>query len=146
MISTPWIESHTVLRNHSKVRGAAKDLNISRAQFIGHLHLFWHSVLELAEDGDITNWSAEDIAFYAEWPVDNPVDNLLKSAESFQAILIKYRFIDVRHGKGRKLNKKYVHHWLDYSYKYLYRKYHTQKPELLEIIRNKYKPVGKPKG
>lgn len=133
----PWIQSHSVLRNHKKVREAARELGISRVQLIGHLHLLWHSVIDLCEDGDISCWSIEDISFYAEWQKDPSL--------FFNAC--KDRFIDV---KGRKNSVKIVHDWLEYSWTYLERKYHTSNPQRLEKIKEKYKKIGctkvQPKG
>ena len=139
----PWIQSHSVLRNHKKVRESARELNISRVQFIGHLHLLWHAVIDLAEDGDISCWTVEDIAYYAEWTGD--------SVQFFNAI--NGRFVDYRRKKGGIGGVSvviFIHDWLDYAWSYLERKYHTSNPELLKTIKEKHKNIGcikgKPKG
>ena len=62
-----WIEVHTPLIRHRKLRRLARSLKITPVQALGHLVALWGSVLELAEDGDITKWSVEDIAEYAQY-------------------------------------------------------------------------------
>jgi hypothetical protein len=44
-----WIESHDALARHPKTRRAARALNISVPQMIGHLHCLWWWALEYAE-------------------------------------------------------------------------------------------------
>ena len=124
-----WIESHSVLVDHRKVRECASVLGIKKVYLIGHLHCFWHKVIELAEDGVITSWSAEDISYYAQWEGD---------PKTFQDAL-QGRFIDEKRGE------KVVHDWLDYAWKYLYRKYHTSNHKRLEDIQKIHKSTGKPK-
>ena len=134
----PWIESHSILIEHRKVREVAAILDIPAVYLIGHLHCLWHKVIELAEDGDITLWSEVDISYYSRWDKDPKV--------FYEAL--KNRFIDEKNGF------KLIHDWLDYSRKYLYLKYHTNNPKLLKYIYKKYnykgkplgKPLGKPKG
>lgn len=146
-----WIESHSVLVDHRKVRECASLLGIKKVYLLGHLHAFWHKVIELAEDGDITSWTVEDIAYYAQWEGD---------PQQFYSAL-NGRFIDerlrMRNESGlknvqrgtRKITMRVVHDWLDYAWRYLYGKYHTSKPELLEEIKNLYtyigNGIGKPK-
>lgn len=136
----PWIESHSTLIEHRKVRQAAFDLNVSPVHFMGHLHAFWHKVIELAEDGDITLWTEHDIAYYARWNGDEKT--------FYQAML--NRFIDEKEvKKGNSTEKKViriVHDWLDYAGIYLYRKYHTSNPKHLKDIKKKHNKLGYPKG
>jgi hypothetical protein len=47
----PWIESHTNLARHPKTRRLCRLLDVSVPAAIGHLHLFWHWVLEFAPSG-----------------------------------------------------------------------------------------------
>lgn len=65
-----WIESHQTLRDHPKVRKAARALDVGIPQLIGHLHCLWHQALDLALDGDLTRWDAADIAYAAMWDGD----------------------------------------------------------------------------
>ena len=133
-----WIESHSVLIEHRKVREAANLLGIEPVHFLGHLHCLWHKVIELREDGDITSWSVDDISYYARWKGDV---NIFYDA-------LKNRFID------EKNEKKLIHDWFDYAGKYLYAKYHQNNPKLLKQIKKMYQkkgykigyPKGSPKG
>lgn len=65
-----WIESHEELARHPKTRKAARKLGVSIPTVIGHLHCLWHQALSLAEDGDLSRWSPEDIATAAMWDGD----------------------------------------------------------------------------
>lgn len=60
---TLWIESHQRLRNHPKVKRAAKLLDVSRPTLLGHLHLLWWWALDHARDGIIL---ADDIDLLIE--------------------------------------------------------------------------------
>ena len=140
-----WIESHSILIDHSKVRDVARVLNTKPVYLIGHLHCLWHKVIELKEDGDISAWTDEDIAYYAKWDDDPKV--------FYEAL--RNRFIDEFEQKsGSQLKMKVVHDWLDYAWKYLFSKYHTSNPNLLKRIEKKYadlarskgRPKGRPKG
>lgn len=128
-----WIESHSILIEHPKVREAAKILNIKPVIMVGHLTCFWHKVIELREDGDVSQWTDEDISYYSKWEGDPKL---------FYETL-KNHFIDEKNGL------KLVHDWLDYAWKYLYSKYHTNNPKLLKAIQKKYrgkvKHQGRPK-
>jgi hypothetical protein len=74
-----WIESHQTLASHPKTRKAARALGIPTVNLIGHLHCLWHWALDLAEDGDLSKFDAEDIAIAAQWEGDSQqlVDALL---------------------------------------------------------------------
>ena len=65
-----WIEAHQELRDHPKTKRAARTLGISRPQMIGHLFCLWWWSLDYAEDGDLSDFDAEDIADAAEWDGD----------------------------------------------------------------------------
>lgn len=65
-----WIESHQTLRSHPKTRKAARALGIPAVHLMGHLHCLWHWALDLAEDGDLSKFDAEDIAIAADWDGD----------------------------------------------------------------------------
>lgn len=124
-----WIESHSVLADHRKVRECAVLLGVKKVHLIGHLHCLWHKVIDLAEDGVITDWTPEDISYYAQWDGDPKI--------FYDALM--GRWIDEKNGE------KVVHDWLDYSWKYLYRKYHTANPNRLKEIEKLHRRVGKPK-
>jgi hypothetical protein len=97
---------------------------------IGHITCLWHKVIELREDGDISQWTEEDIAYYSKWEGD-----VKKYYET-----LKNRFID------EKNDFKLIHDWLDYAYKYLYSKYHQNNPKVLKLIKKKHNYKGYPKG
>lgn len=62
-----WIESHTTLRTHKKLKPLCDDLNISRAQAIGHLHMLWWWTIENREFGDLNSLYPQDIANACDW-------------------------------------------------------------------------------
>ncbi len=125
MISVAWIELHTVLIRHRKVKALARSLGIKPVEVVGYLATFWGNVLELAEDGDITKWSIEDEAEYSGWE-GNPKkfhEAMLNNGEGF---------IDEIDGK------KIVHDWWEYAGRYLKSKYHSYDPEKLAYIMSLY--------
>ena len=95
-----WIESHTTLGRHPKTRRLCRLLNLSLPQAVGHLHLFWHWVLEFAESGDVTEFDAADLAEGAMWEGD-PAE--------FVDALIACGFLD------RVDDRVVVHDWRDYA-------------------------------
>lgn len=62
-----WIESHQELREHPKVKRAARMLGTSKPQLVGHLHFLWWWALEYAEDGNLAGYTPADIADAAGW-------------------------------------------------------------------------------
>lgn len=122
-----WIESHTVLSRHRKVKETARALRIRPAYLIGHLHLLWHAALEQAEDGDLTCWSDEFIAESADFPGDAP---------QFVRLLQDHGWLDGR----------LVHDWPDYAGKFLMGKYAGSHRERLVEIWAKYGRIYGKKG
>lgn len=57
-----WIESHQQLRDHPKVIRLARMLDVNRREAVGMLHYLWWWALDHAEDGDLTEYEAEDLA------------------------------------------------------------------------------------
>lgn len=122
----PWIESHTVLIRHTKIKSMARLLSISRVTAMGHIHCFWHTAIEQCEDGDLSNWSQEKIADAAEWEGDPKA--------FFDALLVSV-FVD---------KSLLIHDWLEYSGRYLISKYKTSNHDRLVEIWAKYgKKYGK---
>ena len=120
-----WIESHTVLSRHRKVKETARALRIRPAYLIGHLHLLWHAALEQAEDGDLTRWTDEFIAESADYPGDAP---------QFVQLLQDHGWLD-----GRLL-----HDWTDYAGKFLMGKYaKDHRDRLVEIWAKHGRTYGK---
>ena len=130
-----WIELHSPLIRHRKLKKFARELNIKPVQAVGHLTTLWANVLELAEDGNITKWTIDDIAEYCNWEGD---------PKKFYKALVndKDGWIDERNGK------RFIHDWLDYAGRYLKAKYHTYNPERLTEILGFYGKVtlSQPKG
>lgn len=97
----PWIESHQELRNHPKTKRLARELRISVAAAIGHLHCLWWWATDYAPDGDLTeyeDWEIADAALYEG-----------KNTEKFKDALIFAGFLD--NTDGRLL----LHDWNDYA-------------------------------
>lgn len=97
----PWIESHQELRNHPKTKRLARELRISVAAAIGHLHCLWWWATDYAPDGDLTeyeDWEIADAAYYEG-----------KNIEKFKDALIFAGFLD--NTEGRLL----LHDWNDYG-------------------------------
>ena len=114
-----WIESHTVLARHRKTLELAFDLQVKPVQVVGHLHVFWHTVLEQQEDGDLSQWSDQLIAQAAMWEGDATV------------------FVTRLRERGW-LDGHLVHDWIDYTGPYLTKKYSSGNPTRLRDIWAKY--------
>jgi len=65
-----WIKVHDTLLDHRKLRRTAKLLLISEVTLRGHLVTLWLNVLRHSPDGDMDDWTEEDIAHYADWDGD----------------------------------------------------------------------------
>lgn len=81
-----WVESHTTLRDHWKLKRLCSLLGIDRVRGVGHLHLLWWWVITYAEDGDLSRFDASIIADAADWPTED--------AERFLSALIEAGFLD----------------------------------------------------
>lgn len=68
-----WIESHQTLRDHPKVARLARLLDEPQPHVIGHLHFLWWWALDHAEDGDVSDFDAMDLADAAGWAGDPEV-------------------------------------------------------------------------
>lgn len=62
-----WIESHQRLRDHPKTALLSKNLNITKAQAIGHLHLLWWWCADYSADGSLNRYTPAQIAEAADW-------------------------------------------------------------------------------
>ena len=93
---------------------------------VGHIVSLWGNVLELAEDGNITKWSIEDVSDYSNYKGDPKL---------FYKALLNYGdgWIDEKDGL------KIVHDWWDYAGRYLKTKYRNTHPEKLDYIMSLYK-------
>lgn len=65
-----WLEAHQELRDHPKIKRAARSLNITRPQMIGHMLCLWWWCLDYAQDGDLSLYDPVDIADAALWDGD----------------------------------------------------------------------------
>lgn len=57
-----WIESHQELRHHYKVKRLARELKITTAAAVGHLHFLWWWAVDFVPDGDLSKFDDEEIA------------------------------------------------------------------------------------
>lgn len=116
-----WIEFHpTRIKRLQKFSDFRRDLSLSVNEALGLLGSFWGEVLELAESGDISAWSAEYITERAGSSL-NP--------ERVLAALVKHRWIDVRED-----GKRLIHDWIDCAGTFLRGKYAgSNRPKLEEI-------------
>jgi len=121
-----WIKVETVLPKHRKIGYLARALNISKPTAIGHLICLWTSVIELAEDGNITKWNENDISEYAGWTGD---------PQAFYTALINKGdgWIDVTK------NGKFIHDWGVYAYNYLRLRYRTSNPDKLVKLKTVFR-------
>ena len=103
----PWIESHQELRNHPKTKRLARELKITVAAAIGHLHCLWWWATDYAPDGDLTEYEAWEIADAAYYEG--------KNTEKFKDALIFAGFLDNTNGR------LILHDWNDYGGKNLNR-------------------------
>jgi hypothetical protein len=109
-----WLEAHQTLQGHPKTRKAARVLGIGRPQLIGHLFCLWWWALDYAQAGDLTNFSADELAIAAEWDGE-PAE--------FLAALIECRYGDSagfleQTADGRLL----IHDWDTYAGKLIDRR------------------------
>lgn len=64
MLYTP---SHAELAQHPKTRRLSRWLGVSIPTTIGHLHLLWHFALKYCPDGDLRDYSVDDIEEGCMW-------------------------------------------------------------------------------
>lgn len=105
-----WVESHQSLGRHPKTRKMARLLDIDTVTAIGHLHLLWWWALDYADDGDLSEFDAADIAVGAEWPGD---------PEAFVEAL---KECGTGGGNGFVNQSMQIHDWHDYAGKLVERR------------------------
>lgn len=97
-----WIESHQSLLTHRKTIRASSVLKVDRYKLIGHLHALWWWSLDNAKDhGELGTISDEELAEAAGWPV--------RTAKKFVDTLNDVGFLD-RNSDGMAL-----HNWWTYA-------------------------------
>ena len=62
-----WVQSHQSLRNHPKIKKSARIAGINEFEMIGRLHCLWWWVLDYAPDGNISNYTDDDIEDAVDW-------------------------------------------------------------------------------
>jgi hypothetical protein len=104
-----WLEAHQELRDHPKIKRAARLLGINRPQMIGHMLCLWWWCLDYAQDGDLTDFDRADIADAADWQGDPDtfVDALLNCGPADRPGFLT-------NGNGLKVND-----WEEYGGRYI---------------------------
>lgn len=109
----PYIESHTELADHPKLKKLMRLLRITRAEAVGHLHLLWWWSWFYSREGSLAGYGAEEIADAADWKGD---------AQEFVTALLS---CGRDKGKGflehDALGDLYIHDWPEYAGKYIER-------------------------
>lgn len=109
-----WIESNEELAAHPKTKKAARLLEIAIPTMLGHLHLLWWWCLKYAQDGDLSQYEADDLADAAAWEGD---------ATRFVRALLdcgpgeSFGFLEQSEDGGLM-----VHDWMDYAGKLIERR------------------------
>ena len=62
-----WLKIHDTLLGHRKIRRTCRMLGISEVALRGYLVTLWLNVLRHSPDGDLEDWTEEDIEHYAGW-------------------------------------------------------------------------------
>ena len=75
-----WIESHSTLRTHKKLRPLFEALGVNRNEAIGLLHCLWWWAIDNREDGDLAGLLPRDIAMACDWTGDHK--KLVKALKS----------------------------------------------------------------
>ena len=119
-----WTKMDTTLFRNRKLKRLARLLKLDIPHAMGHLAMLWANVLDMADDGDISKWSKEDIAEYAGWSGDPAL---------FYSAMVNGGdgFIDERDGR------LIIHDWWTYAGAFLTSRYQKNKPRL-EQIKNLY--------
>lgn len=104
------------LLEHPKTKVTAKDLRIAPVHLVGHLYALWSGTKKFADDGDLSRFDDDMIAFLAEYGGDSS-----KFVRSLQA-------------RGW-LNEKLIHDWIEHQRDWLISKYKNRPHILVEIWR-----------
>ncbi|WP_088186362.1 DnaD domain protein [Desulfosporosinus sp. FKA] len=99
-----WIPSNQEIARHPKTKRLARLLGVSLPATVGHLHFLWWWALDFAQDGNLTEFDAFDLAAASEWDGDE---------KTFVAALISAGWID---GNPEDPDgQKYIHDWKEYT-------------------------------
>jgi len=123
-----WLEAHQELRDHPKIKRAARLLGINRPQMIGHMLCLWWWCLDYAQDGDLTDFDNADIADAADWQgePDDFIDALLHCGPADRAGFLV-------NDNGLKVND-----WEEYGGKYIAKR--NQSRDRQRTFRNRNTP------
>lgn len=99
-----WIESHQELRDHPKRKRLSRLLGISRRETIGLLHEVWWWAYDYATEGDLSDFTDEDIADAVDWESD---------PGALVAALTEAGFINA---------DRQIHDWDDFAQKWIERR------------------------
>ena len=97
-----WIESHQELRHHYKTKRLARELKVTVAAAIGHLHCLWWWAIDFAPDGDLSKFDDYEIADAIGYEGKDPT--------KAKAALISAGFLD-----NSDTGTITIHDWYDYS-------------------------------
>jgi len=104
-----WIESHQSLGTHRKLMRLCRELNISDAEAVGHLHYLWWWCLDNAPDGNLTDIPCEVLAEVAHWTTTGR--GRKRDPKLFLSALITCQFVD----NSTELSGIYLHDWDEYA-------------------------------
>ena len=93
-----WIELHQTLPQSGKLMRLKRELRIRTPQAVGHLCLLWLWALDNASDGDLTRFTAQEIAEVCQY-TGRPQEKLLQA-------LVTTGFVD---------EDLRLHDWGDYT-------------------------------
>lgn len=91
-----WIPSYASLRDHPKLKRLSRILAMERPAVVGYLHYLWWWAMDYAPDGDLSRFTADDVADAIDWQGD---------ASEFMGALRSSGFVD-----GDQL-----HDWSEYG-------------------------------
>ena len=97
-----WIESHQELRHHYKTKRLARELKVTVAAAVGHLHFLWWWAVDFAPDGDLSKFDDVEIADAIGYEGKDP--------SKAKAALISAGFLD--NSEHRALM---IHDWQEYA-------------------------------
>lgn len=97
-----WIESHQELRHHYKTKRLARELKVTVAAAVGHLHFLWWWAVEFAPDGDLTKFDDYEIA--------DAIGYNGKDPSKARAALISAGFLD-----NSECGALTIHDWHEYA-------------------------------
>lgn len=103
-----YLEIHEEITDHPKTLRAARLLGVNRPQLVGHLFFLYRWAAQYAQDGDLSGFTADEIAVAAGWEGE---------PEAFVGALVECR---IRAGGAGYLERTaedglVIHEWWDYQ-------------------------------